>query len=225
MADYYPLIFRAVDGLEHNTGENRRALYERARAALLNQLRGVEPPLEEADITRERLALEDAIRKVEVEAAKRPPPEPEPQSAAEQGEAEPLPSLRDRGLSDFRRSVSEVVDLGEAASEANRSAREVYETMPGEHPPLAPSAKTEPEVPAATHYFEPPAEPWEPGAHASPPEEAEHGSKEHAAAEHAPAEHEPADREVAEPPPAGPHEAPFEEYVEPAATMPPSPVV
>ena len=39
MADYYPLISRAVAGLEKNNGENRRALYERARAALLAQLR------------------------------------------------------------------------------------------------------------------------------------------------------------------------------------------
>ena len=38
MADYYPLIARAVAGLDKNTGENRRALYERARAALVAQL-------------------------------------------------------------------------------------------------------------------------------------------------------------------------------------------
>jgi hypothetical protein len=73
MADYHPLIARAVAGLEKNTGENRRALYERARAALVNQLRGVDPPLEESDITRERLALEESIRKVELEASKRRP--------------------------------------------------------------------------------------------------------------------------------------------------------
>ena len=71
MADYYPLIARAVAGLERNTGEARRALYERARAALVNQLRGVDPPLDENDVTRERLALEEAIRKVEAEAARR----------------------------------------------------------------------------------------------------------------------------------------------------------
>jgi hypothetical protein len=70
MADYYPLISRAVAGLEKNNGENRRALYERARAALLAQLRGVTPPLPESDITRERLALEESIRKVEAEAAR-----------------------------------------------------------------------------------------------------------------------------------------------------------
>ena len=74
MADYYPLIARAVNGLDKSTGEARRALYERAREALVTQLRGVEPALSESDITRERLALEEAIRKVEGEAARRPRP-------------------------------------------------------------------------------------------------------------------------------------------------------
>lgn len=72
MADYYPLIARAISGLDVNsTGEQRRALYERARSALIAQLRGVQPPLSESDITRERLTLEEAIRKVESEAAAR----------------------------------------------------------------------------------------------------------------------------------------------------------
>src|SRR5262249_46479334 len=70
MADYHPLIARAVAGLDKNTGENRRALYERARTALVAQLRGVVPALEESEITRERLALEEAIRKVEADAAR-----------------------------------------------------------------------------------------------------------------------------------------------------------
>jgi hypothetical protein len=87
MADYYPLISRAIAGLEKNTGEARRALYERARTALVAQLRGVNPPLQEAEITRERLALEEAIRKVEGEAARRirpeaPPPAPAPAAPA-----------------------------------------------------------------------------------------------------------------------------------------------
>ena len=71
MADYYPLIARAVAGLEKNTGDARRALYERARTALVAQLRGVNPPLSENDVTRERLALEESIRKVEAEAARK----------------------------------------------------------------------------------------------------------------------------------------------------------
>ncbi len=72
MADYYPLIARAIAGLDPSApGESRRALYERARAALIAQLRSVQPPLSELEITRERLALEEAVRKVESEAAQR----------------------------------------------------------------------------------------------------------------------------------------------------------
>jgi hypothetical protein len=72
MADYYPLIARAIAGLDPSApGESRRALYERARAALIGQLRTVQPPLSESEITRERLSLEEAVRKVESEAAQR----------------------------------------------------------------------------------------------------------------------------------------------------------
>jgi len=71
MTDYHPLIARAVEGLDKSTGEARRALYERARTALVTQLRAVEPALSESEITKERLALEDAIRKVEADAARR----------------------------------------------------------------------------------------------------------------------------------------------------------
>lgn len=72
MADYYPLIARAISGLDASApGESRRALYERARSALIAQLRSVQPPLTESEITRERLSLEEAIRKVESEAAQR----------------------------------------------------------------------------------------------------------------------------------------------------------
>src|SRR5258708_805286 len=114
MADYHPLIARAVAGLEKNTGEARRALYERARTALVAQLRGVVPALDESEITRERLALEESIRKVEAEAARqsrfenrpptvaRPPadpfrreppraPEPPPDNPAPKGAAEARP--------------------------------------------------------------------------------------------------------------------------------------
>lgn len=101
MADYYPLISRAVAGLEKNNGENRRALYERARAALIAQLRGVTPPLPETDITRERLALEESIRKVEAEAARQFDPArpqspsksrlPEPSRSEEPLRAPPAP--------------------------------------------------------------------------------------------------------------------------------------
>ena len=90
MADYYPLVAKAVAGLEKNTGEGRRALYQRARTALVGQLRSMsDPALTEAEITRERLALEEAIRKVEAESARRP------QQAEAAKPAEPAPPRGD----------------------------------------------------------------------------------------------------------------------------------
>src|SRR5471030_968038 len=145
MADYFPLISRAVAGLDKNTGENRRALYERARTALVNQLRGVDPALNESDITRERLALEESILKVEAEAAKRA------RSDAGNGE-EQQPSLRDHGLRDFRDSVAEAQGLGDAAAQANRSARATYDAVPPEPPTNREVDRT------AEPYFEPLAE-------------------------------------------------------------------
>src|SRR6476469_8500000 len=92
MADYYPLVAKAIAGLEKNTGEGRRMLYERARTALVAQLRGMnDPPLTEAEITRERLALEEAIRKVEAEAARRGRDAPRPEAAA--APATPAPKV------------------------------------------------------------------------------------------------------------------------------------
>src|SRR6202161_1592938 len=125
MTDYHPLIARAVEGLQKSTGEARRALYERARTALVTQLRSVDPPLSETEINKERLALEDAIRKVEGETARKartelretrvaaapprrsesaaPRPAPAPAAAATKTEAQRRaylpPSARERLLS------------------------------------------------------------------------------------------------------------------------------
>lgn len=175
MADYQPLIARAIAGLKNNTGENRRALYERARTALVNQLRGVDPPLDEAEITRERLALEEAIRKIEADAVKRALPEEQPAPAREP----PKPSLRDQALRDFHKTVAEAEGLGGAAAETNRTARDIGHEL--DHtPPAAREEKPEPE-----HYFEPPA--TEP----PPPENeydeyAPHRHANHGEAHHAP---------------------------------------
>jgi hypothetical protein len=72
MADYYPLITKAVARLDRDApGESRRALYERAHAALLAQMRTTNPPFAEAEIMREQMALEEAVRRVEEEARQR----------------------------------------------------------------------------------------------------------------------------------------------------------
>src|ERR1043165_367887 len=88
MADYYPLIARAIAGLDPSApGESRRALYERARAALIQQLRSVQPPLSESEITRERLSLEEAVRKGESEAAQRARETTRPGTGSRSGDA------------------------------------------------------------------------------------------------------------------------------------------
>src|ERR1700752_2078250 len=161
MADYYRLVAKAVAGLEKNTGEGRRLLYERARTALVAQLRGMnDPPLTEAEITRERLALEEAIRKVEAEAARRgrdaPRPEAPPAAAAAASEAEapaapppkpapaaapdrhaaplrprtPSRSVTEEGMKGFRDVIAEAEALGDATAQGAKTAREAYAATP-----------------------------------------------------------------------------------------------
>ena len=158
MTDYHPLLVRAIAGLEKNTGEARRALYERARTALLAQLRGVDPPLSEAEVTRERLALEEAVRKVEADAARQlrgPPQRTEStgsrsrddfptrdqssSSFSSRSSARPAPTPREtspnrpptyEGVKGFRDIVAETESLGGATAQAGRSAREAYAAVP-----------------------------------------------------------------------------------------------
>jgi hypothetical protein len=160
MADYFPLIARAVAGLERNNGENRRALYERARTALVAQLRSVSPALNEADITRERLALEEAIRKVEGEATRRSREASDGGGDWDRADAgdlrspprvPPRPSLSDEGLKGFREVVAEAEGLGDATAQAAKSAREAYDAVPGAEP-----------HPGEPRYGEPPLHPEPP---------------------------------------------------------------
>jgi hypothetical protein len=125
MADYYPLIARAIAGLDPSApGESRRALYERARAALIAQLRSVDPPLSESEITRERLSLEEAVRKVESEAAQRA------RDATRSGDA--------------TRSSGDASRSGARAGDAFRAT-----TRPNARPadPAAPPATSQPSAP------------------------------------------------------------------------------
>jgi hypothetical protein len=70
MIDYHALILRAVTGLDPNTEETRRLVYERTRAALAQHLQALDPPLGEGERMHQRLALEEAFRRVEAEVAK-----------------------------------------------------------------------------------------------------------------------------------------------------------
>ncbi len=149
MTDYLPLLTRAVSGLDRNTGEARRGVYDRARHALVNQLRAMKPPLAESEITRERLALEEAIRLIETQsgqaemkAERMPPVPPEPPRAPiaprapTAPDAHPAPSPRERvgnavsGTRVVRDAVAEAEHLGAASAEAVRSARDAFGGIP-----------------------------------------------------------------------------------------------
>jgi hypothetical protein len=69
MANYYPLVSKAV--ARNASSEARQAVYDRVREAMLNELRKTDPPFSDFEIMRERLALEDAVSKVEDESAER----------------------------------------------------------------------------------------------------------------------------------------------------------
>ncbi|HUI21350.1 MAG TPA: hypothetical protein VLZ74_09935 [Methylocella sp.] len=101
MADYYPLLAKAVAGLPDSTAEARQAVYERARKALFGQLRALDPPVPEEAIDREAQALERAVAQLETEIASSSMPE-HGGPAAEATLAEPPPPaapLRANGAS------------------------------------------------------------------------------------------------------------------------------
>ncbi|OAS19966.1 hypothetical protein [Methylobacterium platani] len=76
MADYYPLLARALEALPDRSPDLRHTVYERARAALIGQLRSLDPPLSEADIEAERVSLDRAIARLEIENGGLPEPAP-----------------------------------------------------------------------------------------------------------------------------------------------------
>src|SRR6266542_6748079 len=97
MVDYYQLIARAVTGFHKHTDEARRAaIYEHARGALVIQLCSVTPPLTESEIMRERLSLDEAIRKIEAEVAHGPQAEAaHPALAPNEPQQEPISPEQD----------------------------------------------------------------------------------------------------------------------------------
>jgi hypothetical protein len=67
MADYYPLVATVAAALDHNTAEARRQLYENMRTGFPAYMGKIGRPLADAEVTPERTALEEAIRKFEAE--------------------------------------------------------------------------------------------------------------------------------------------------------------
>lgn len=65
MADYRSILDRAISGLPENSEDGRRTIYDKARSALMRQLSSLEPALSPAEISKQRLQLEEAIRDTE----------------------------------------------------------------------------------------------------------------------------------------------------------------
>lgn len=72
MAEYYPLLAKAVAAIPNPTPEARRVVYERARKALLGQLQNLQPPIAAADLAREAEALDAAVARLESELGGKP---------------------------------------------------------------------------------------------------------------------------------------------------------
>ena len=133
MAEYYAVLSRAVASLDDNTPETRRAVYDKARNALIGQLKAIVPPLPTSEISRQRLELEEAIRRAEREAtsgapavprpaARRPSPPPPPTPRSPPPEApvvedvpEPEPVAANSPQEVFRRAIREAENRADIA--------------------------------------------------------------------------------------------------------------
>jgi hypothetical protein len=162
MADYYSLLSRAVANLPKSSPSTaRRAIYERARKALNNQLRSLKPPLPESDIQREESALEEAMQRIEASfesglamappaaptAAARPVRPPAP-TAAPARAANPRPAPAPAAARVF--APPQVAAEGAAVSYAPPVAP-TRPTLPrAEEPALAPNVDAQPLPPSET---------------------------------------------------------------------------
>jgi hypothetical protein len=156
MADYYPLLAKAVAAQAQSDPEKRHAIYERARKALLGQLRAIQPPVPEPDIQRENQALDDAISRLEAEiaagqAAPAPPPLP-PSGATPRPRLppRPLPPRPNLRPPIGARPAFPGVPPREAPPAAEPTSLPAPPAMPPEEPAAAPEPPEEGFAPADT---------------------------------------------------------------------------
>ena len=69
MAGFYSILSKSINALDRNTPEARRRLYERATAALIAEMRGFDPALNQSEFQVAWRSLKEAIVKIEIEAA------------------------------------------------------------------------------------------------------------------------------------------------------------
>ena len=69
MAGFYPILSKGINALDRDTPEARRRLYECATAALIAEMRGFDPALNQSEFQVAWRSLKEAIVKIEIEAA------------------------------------------------------------------------------------------------------------------------------------------------------------
>jgi lipoprotein-anchoring transpeptidase ErfK/SrfK len=70
MADYYPILAKAMGAPEAADPQWRRNIYDRARRMLVRELQARQPPTPRAAIAAEQAALDAAIRRIEAEISR-----------------------------------------------------------------------------------------------------------------------------------------------------------
>ncbi|HEV3372200.1 MAG TPA: hypothetical protein VG145_06605 [Xanthobacteraceae bacterium] len=80
MAGFYSILSKGINALDRNTPEARRRLYECATAALIAEMRGFDPALNQSEFQVAWRSLKEAIVKIEIEAAAEIETEAEPKA-------------------------------------------------------------------------------------------------------------------------------------------------
>lgn len=158
MADYYSILKKTIASLPENNGAARRNVYSRARNAIVNQLKAYEPPLSPSEITAEQLRLEEAIRKVEAEAARETlmasrsaapvaadgPQPAAPVSAPAAPRASDTSPAAPAARTPLGNTVQEAERLGQASARAVQTARDAFAPDPVAPQPAEPVQRREP---------------------------------------------------------------------------------
>ena len=65
MAEYYTVLKRAISGIDPNIPDARRTVYDKARNALIGQLKAVDPPLTTANRVRSPTAVSAPMPRIQ----------------------------------------------------------------------------------------------------------------------------------------------------------------
>lgn len=135
MADYFAILKRAVGALPEGSREQRQAIYDKARKALLAQLQQMDPPLAPAEISKQRVSLEEAIRSVELDLSKskdEKADDHEASGAAAVGKSASAPKTDlSAQSSEISSSKAPVVELSKAATKADASSKDGVDASAG----------------------------------------------------------------------------------------------